>query len=98
MIKLFWLGMAALVGGPVAHAQVSVDVAKITCEQFVGFKVADPKMIAVWLSGYYNGKRDNTVIDPQALERDAGKVRDYCWSNFDQTVMRAAEQALGAGR
>jgi hypothetical protein len=36
-----------------AHAQVTVDVSKITCEQYILFTVADPHDIAVWLSGYY---------------------------------------------
>ena len=50
-----------------ARAQVSVDVAKITCDQFLLFKVADPRDISIWLSGYYHGKRDTTVIDTQKI-------------------------------
>ncbi len=46
-----------------AHAQVTIDVSKITCEQYILYSVADPKDIAMWLSGYYNAKRNNTVID-----------------------------------
>jgi hypothetical protein len=68
-MKLFVLGMLlATFTAPAAQAQVSVDVSKITCEQFILFKVTDPRYIAIWLSGYYNGKRDNTVIDTQAME------------------------------
>ncbi|HEY6256185.1 MAG TPA: HdeA/HdeB family chaperone [Xanthobacteraceae bacterium] len=96
-MEVFCLGMAACAAVSTAQAQVSVDIAKITCQQFVSYKIADPKLIAIWLSGYYNGKRGNTVIDPQALEQNAAKVRDYCWSNADETVIRATEQALGVG-
>ena len=32
-------------------AQTTIDVAKITCEQLVLMKVADPDHIAIWLSG-----------------------------------------------
>ena len=73
MIKIVWLVMAVVVAGPAAQAQVSVDMAKITCQQFVSFKIADPKLIAIWLSGYHNGKRANTLIDPQALEPSRGR-------------------------
>jgi acid stress chaperone HdeB len=96
-IKMFCLGTAACVAGSVAHAQVSLDIAKLTCQQFVSYKIADPKLIAIWLSGYYNGKRDKTTIDLQALERNADKVKNYCWSNGDEALMRAAEQVLGSG-
>lgn len=81
-----------------ASAQVTVDVAKITCEQFILFKVTDPRYIALWLSGYYNAKRNNTVIDPQALTRDTDKVRQYCRMNLEAPVMQAVEAALTDGK
>jgi len=37
--------------------QTTVDVAKMTCEQLVLLQVADPDHLAMWLSGYYNGKQ-----------------------------------------
>ena len=81
-----------------SQAQVSVDVAKITCEQFILFKITDPKNIALWLSGYYNAKRNNTVIDPQALEQNTDKVKQYCTTNLKVTVMQAVEATLGENK
>ena len=83
---------------PQARAQVSVDVAKITCEQFILWKVTDPENIAIWLSGYYNGRRGNTVIDTQRLKEDTSKVTDYCRQNPSVTVMRAVETVLDTGQ
>ena len=37
-----------------AQAQVTVDVTKINCDQFVHHKISEPSLIAAWLSGYYN--------------------------------------------
>ena len=90
--------LAALFSPPLARGQVTLDVAKITCEQFVLYKVANPDYIALWISGYYNGKRDNTMIDIEALKADVGKVRDYCRQNFTVTVMQAVQTVLGAGK
>lgn len=73
-------------------AQVSIDLSKITCEQFILFKVMDPEKIAYWLSGYYNAKRDNTVIDPQVFTEIFDRTKDYCRSNFKLTVMQAVER------
>ena len=73
------------------QAQVTVDVAKITCDQFTGYKVTNPQNIAIWLSGYYNGKRDNTVLDTQNLVTNAKKLRDYCIRNPQTPVMHAVE-------
>jgi hypothetical protein len=46
-----------------AQAQVIVDVSKITCDQYVHAKITTPNLIAAWLSGYYNAKRNNKIID-----------------------------------
>ena len=45
--------LAVLFASVTAHAQaqVTVDVSKITCDQFVEYKIADPKQIATWING-----------------------------------------------
>jgi acid stress chaperone HdeB len=93
MIKLLLavIGLAiAFVSAP-ARSQVMLDVSKVTCEQYVQFKITDPKNIAIWLSGYYNGKRDNTILDTQALAADTEKMEQYCISHPDILVMKAVE-------
>ena len=42
-----------------AQAQVIVDVSKITCDQYVHAKITTPNLLAAWMSGYYNAKRNN---------------------------------------
>src|SRR5262245_1044901 len=80
-----------------AHAQVTVDVTKVNCDQFVHHKISEPRLIAAWLSGYYNAKRNNRVIDLQALEENMSKVTNFCSDekNFKVPVMKAVEQVLG---
>ena len=58
-----------------AQAQVTVDVSKITCEQFRGYAITDPNNIALWLSGYYNGQRYNWLAfrrEGQRAQRSFG--------------------------
>ena len=77
-----------------AAAQVTVDVAKITCEQYVLYKIADPREIAMWLSGFYNGKRNNTVLDPTKLSEQAEKLKNFCIINGKMTVMDAVAKVI----
>ena len=86
----------ALAPCSVAQSQVTIDVAKITCDQFVLFKVTDPRNIAIWLSGYYHGKRDNTLVDTQQLAAYADKVKSFCLQKPQATVMQAVETVFGA--
>jgi acid stress chaperone HdeB len=80
-----------------AQAQVTIDASKITCEQFVFTKVAPIRSIALWLSGYYSGKKGTTTVDLQAFEQNAQKLERFCKleKNLKTPVMQAVEQALG---
>ena len=89
--------LAVLLPTP-GQAQVTVDVAKITCKQFLLDAVAPTKTVAVWLSGYYHGKHGGTVIDMAALQRETDKLSDYCRLNLDMTVMDAVEAALAVSK
>lgn len=95
-MTFYKLAVAGLVLGlsvvPPARAQVTVDVSKITCEQYILWKITDPDRIVFWLSGYYNGKRDNTLIDTKSFEDNVNKVKEFCRANFKATVMQAVEK------
>ena len=93
-ISMAGLVLALFLAAPAAQAQVTLDVAKITCGQFVSYKVTNPKYLAVWLSGYDHGRRGDTVIDTQHLIANADKLEAYCLKNPDVLMMQAAETIL----
>lgn len=76
------------------QAQTTIDVAKVTCEQWLSFKVADPNFIALWLSGYYNGKRDNTIVEVQAFKDDIEQLKTFCITNPKTPIMKAVETRI----
>ncbi|MGA7327115.1 MAG: HdeA/HdeB family chaperone [Rhodomicrobium sp.] len=77
-----------------ARAQESIDVAKITCDQYLGNEVIGPDKIAIWLSGYYNAKRGNTIVEVQEFQANVKKLEEYCFHHKQIRVMQAAEEAL----
>jgi acid stress chaperone HdeB len=99
--KLVVLGLIfAVSAASSAQAQVTVDVTKVTCDQYVHHKIATPEYIAAWLSGYFNAKRNNRIIDLDTLDENVSKVKNYCSDekNFKVPVMKAVEQVLGKGK
>jgi hypothetical protein len=90
------LVLSSIVFAP-AFGQVVVDVSKITCDQYVHSKITTPNLIAAWLSGYYNAKRNNKIIDLETLEDNVSKVTNYCYDekNFKVPIMKAVETVLG---
>jgi acid stress chaperone HdeB len=81
-----------------AHAQVIVDLSKMTCKQFVTYKVANPKSIAIWLSGYYHGTRKELLLDTQELDARAQAVQDYCFENPEEPLLQAVEKVVGSAK
>jgi acid stress chaperone HdeB len=90
--------IVALEPVPAARAQVTLDVAKITCDQYIGYKITNPQNIAIWVSGYYHGTRGDTTLDTQTLVANAKKVRDYCRRNPQTSLMEAVEKSIGTDR
>jgi acid stress chaperone HdeB len=90
--------LPALAVATPAPAQVTVDITKITCRQFIAGTMVPTKSIALWFSGYYNGKAGNTQIDLAQLRPNAEKVEDYCALHQDETVVNAVAAALGIGK
>jgi len=83
---------------PAPEAQVTVDFAKVTCDQL--FKEELPwtsTYIILWLSGYYHREHNNTVIEPGAIKRDYNNLDRYCYGHGDTTVMDAVKN-MGLGK
>jgi acid stress chaperone HdeB len=101
------LGMVCSLAGPslilalcmmsTTQAQVTIDMTKVTCEQFVQYRITNDESVAIWLSGYLSGKRADTTVDLQKLKADASKVRKYCIMNSEMTLMQAVRSVLGIG-
>jgi hypothetical protein len=81
---------------PTMQAQETLDLAKITCEQFEMRRLAAPSRdIVLLLAGYYHGKRNNTIIEPQTIIKEVEKVNSYCDQHPETTVMDAVKNVLG---
>jgi acid stress chaperone HdeB len=83
---------------PAARAQVTLDISKITCEQYNAYKITNPQNIAIWVNGYYHGKRGDVTLETQGLVENARKLRDYCRRNPQTLVMQAVETLFAKER
>ena len=51
----------ALIGLQAVQAQVTIDITKITCDQYLAGELTDANTLSKWLSGYVNGERAQRV-------------------------------------
>ena len=101
MIKFILVALGlilALEKVPPVQAQVTLDISKITCEQYNAYKVTNPQNIAIWVNGYYHGKRGDVTLDTQGLVENARKLRDYCRRNRQTLVLDAVETLFAKDR
>ena len=101
MIKLILVTLGlilALEKVPSAQAQVTLDISKVTCDQYNAYKVTNPQNIAIWVNGYYHGKRGDVTLETQRLVENARKLRDYCRRNREALVLEAVETLFAKER
>ena len=70
---------------------------KFTCEQLLS-GTANAVEAAIWLSGYYNGLRKNTVLNLDQFGKNAEIVVTECKANPKKTVMQTVNTMLSAGK
>lgn len=89
-MKSVWVaaGIGALfaVLPTLAAAGEKVDMAELTCKQFL----ADQEGIlptVVWIDGYLSHQSGNTVIDMDQLVANVKQIADECASEPDKKIM-----------
>ena len=89
---------AVTAGWSPVRAQVLLEVRQITCDQFLAFKVADPKDISIWMSGYFHAMRGVSTFDPQRFRDNYAALKTACFTkdNLRRSVFDVAEALFEA--
>lgn len=87
-VLLITLAVSILCFAPLQAKSADLDVAKITCKNFLSEKEQMPVMI-MWIDGYLSGKSDNTTMSDAWIEKLGTHFGEYCAKNGDKTIMDA---------
>lgn len=93
MVRLASAVLLILAAAQPARSQTTIDVAKITCQQFLLSR--DTQSFAVWLHGYYHGRRNDPVVAVEQAKANAKKLSNACVAakNSKLPVMQVIEAA-----
>ena len=94
VLRLAFVALFAIFATARASAQI-IDVAKISCKQYLTGNIVRQDYLTLWLSGYNNGTRNDTVIGTGTVQEIANKVGTYCRSNLDSGLMDAVKNVVG---
>jgi hypothetical protein len=99
-LRLFVAAAAlALSLSTASQAQALFDMSRYSCAQLTGANSSSNAVtVAIWLSGYYNGGRKNTMLDLDQLEQNAKVVVSDCQANPSNTVMKTIDALMAAGK
>jgi hypothetical protein len=87
----FGLIAAAMISG-VAQAQDKadkgkVDMALITCADYLAMSPTDDAIFSAWMSGWFNQKKGYVTLDLDVYKRNISNVKAWCTNNPTQSVM-----------
>jgi acid stress chaperone HdeB len=77
-----------------AHAQ-QLDLATITCQEFINSDKQTIGMILMWLEGYYSDQDAKPIVDFDKMKTNGGKLGEYCGKNPGHSLITAADDVMG---
>jgi hypothetical protein len=90
---VFCVTLAPAMAAAVAHAQVTIDMSRVTCAEYLAMPPAQSADFSAWMSGWFNQKNGYVFIDLNAYARNVANVKSWCALNSAQTVMAGLQQA-----
>jgi hypothetical protein len=83
-------GTAAFQGDP-SLAAVKVEMAAITCREFINYSYDKIVLIGAWMSGYWNAQRNNEMLDLNRYRANSKRVSNYCKAHRSTPLLSAIE-------
>ena len=71
-------------------------MARLGCAELTKLGFQDFAGLTMWLSGYYNARHGNTIIDIETLAAQKRGLQDYCLRNLKVPVMQAIDTLFHA--
>jgi len=90
---VLYLVLASATWPCAAHAQVKIDMARVTCADYLALPAEDAAVFSAWMSGWFNQKTGYVFVDLNAYARNVANVKSWCVLNPTQTVMAGLQRA-----
>jgi hypothetical protein len=87
-------GLAGFCAPAVAQAQVTIDMTKVTCAEYSAMDPVASADFSAWMSGWFNQKANDTVINVEGFATNVANVKKWCASNPKESVMAGLQRAL----
>jgi hypothetical protein len=94
MRKLYFsLALAAASLPSVGQAQVTLDMTRVTCANYLAMSPDQTRIFSAWMSGWFNQKFGYITVGFDDFARNVASVQQWCASNPQETIMAALDRS-----
>ena len=95
-MRLLLLGLIAISTVPIAaHAQLTIDMARIRCDQYLAMPPNQSRDFSSWMSGWFSYQTRRTFVDFDVHQKNVASVKTWCQYHPNAPVMSALKAAIG---
>lgn len=94
MKKISFLLVAAALAAPLPAQAQQLDLATVTCKDFVSSDKETIGLILMWLEGYYSDQDAKPIVDFDKMKANGGKLGAYCGQNPGHSLITAADDVV----
>lgn len=78
-----------------ANAQVTIDMGKFTCAQYLAMSPAMSRDFSAWMSGWFSYQTRRTTVDVLLHQKNIENLKSWCRLRPQASVMSALQSAIG---
>ena len=87
------LALAATMVPVSGLAQMTVDMTRVTCADYLAMPADRSQIFSAWMSGWFNQRFGYITVGMTDFARNVDSVKRWCTSNPQRTIMAALEQS-----
>ena len=91
---IFCVALAVTMTPGPGQAQATIDMARITCSQYVAMPPDQTRIYSAWMSGWFNHRWGYVSVGFNDFARNVASVRQWCTTSPGETVMAALERSF----
>ena len=93
-MKVSVLLIAAAMLAPLPVKAQQLDLATVTCKDFVTSDRDTIGLILMWLEGFYADQDAKPIVDFDKMKANGGKLGEYCGKNPTHSLITAADEVV----
>jgi acid stress chaperone HdeB len=88
------LAIAMTVAPGSGQAQMTIDMSRVTCANYLAMSPDQTSTFSAWMSGWFNHKWGYVWVGLNDFARNIASIKQFCTTSPQETVMAALERSI----